>query len=378
MHQKKSEKPLLAAYQQRLFELGYSADSTQFKSIRALEPLFGKVQESSCLGTWPKRLVRLLRKRITPGGLYVWGKVGRGKTFLLDVFYDTLVLKKKRKSHFHQFMQETHSMLKAIGKREAPLQIVATEHAKKSKVIFLDEFQVTDIVDAVILGELLPAFHACGIFLLMSSNTEPDDLYLDGLHRERFLPAIRFMQEHYQIVNLNGFSDHRLNLLSKNDIFMVPNSQKNQHIMATYFKRLANREKGRNKTIELHGRSIPAIESATDTIWLDFEVLCGGPRSVADYLEIANRFTHVLLSGVPVLTHRKDAARRFINLIDTLYERRVKLLTIADAAPHELCTAGSLSGMFHRTASRLIEMRSRQYLGKSHIRWGMEATDDVT
>ncbi len=370
----KSKKPLLATYQQRLFELGYSADSAQFKTIRALEPLFGKVKANLHHGIWSKWLARLQRRKITPGGLYIWGKVGRGKTFLLDVFYESLALKEKRKLHFHQFMQENHSLLKTFGKRKSPLQLVAMEHAKNNKIIFLDEFQVTDIVDAVILGELLPALHARGIFLLLSSNTKPDDLYLGGLQRERFLPAIQFMQKQYQVVNLNGMSDHRLNLLSKNDIFMVPNSRQNRRTMANYFKRLSNRERGQNKTIELRGRIIPVIESATGTIWFDFEILCGGPRSVADYLEIANRFTHVLLSGVPVLTQRDDVARRFINLIDTLYERQVKLLTIADVPPRKLCTTGRLSNMFHRTASRLNEMRSRQYLAKSHVRLGMEAT----
>ena len=312
-------------------------------------------------------------------GLYVWGGVGRGKTRLVDLFASAPRLDSTLRIHFHRFMQRVHGELKTLPEREDPLRIVAGRLAARARVLCLDEFHVSDITDAMILARLLDTLFERGATLVATSNTEPSRLYAEGLQRDRFLPAIELIERHTTVVRLGGGTDYRLRALERARTYYTPLGPEAERGLAECFRALApGSDAGSGpaagpgsaggETLAILGRRVPVIRHAEGIAWFDFADLCGGPRSTPDYIEIARSFHTVVLSGVPVLDDdRRDPLRRFIHLVDELYDRNVNLLLSAAAAPEGLYRGRRLIEPFQRTRSRLVEMQSMAYLGRGHI-----------
>ena len=301
-------------------------------------------------------------------GLYVWGGVGRGKTHLVDLFHRASGLDPKLRIHFHRFMQHVHGELNALPDREDPLEIVAARIAKRARVLCFDEFHVSDITDAMILGRLLAGLFEHGTTLVATSNIEPSRLYADGLQRERFLPAIDLIERHTKVVRLESGADYRLRALERARTWYSPLGPDADRGLSECFGALAPEDVVDRGALTILGRSVPSVRHAEGIAWFDFETLCGGPRSVADYIEIARDFHSVILGGVPVLDdERRDPVRRFIHLVDELYERNVNLIVSAEVPPNGLYCGQRLAEPFERTRSRLVEMRSTDYLGREHI-----------
>jgi cell division protein ZapE len=298
-------------------------------------------------------------------GLYLWGGVGRGKTYLMDWFVQDLPLPGKRRLHFHHFMRDVHARMACLPKQPDPLEVIADGLCTEVRVLCLDEFLVTDITDAMLLHGLLNALFARGLTLVTTANTRPEDLYRHGLQRQNFLPAIALIQRHTRVFELDGGRDYRLRALTQGGVFFVEGreSRATDEVLAASFDRLTGGHRSTARAIEINGRTLPVRACGADVIWFDFDVLCGGPRSAADYIEVAREYHTVLLSGVPVLdATREAAARRFLHLVDELYDQRVKLI-LASAAPVEQIYPGGLIDFPHeRLISRLIEMQSEPYL----------------
>ncbi len=296
-------------------------------------------------------------------GLYLWGGVGRGKTYLMDWFAEALPLPGKRRLHFHHFMRDLHGELAGLPRQPDPLELVAERLCQDLRVLCLDEFVVTDITDATLLHGLLRAFFRRGVTLVTTSNTPPDLLYLNGLQRPLFLPAIALLKEHTEVFELDGGEDYRLRTLREEGVYHhAGEGDAEAHLEAT-FRRLLGGHHEDPPLLHVNGRDIPARRLGPDLAWFDFAVLCGGPRATADYIEIAREFHTILLSGVPRLTLGQDAAaRRFLHLVDELYDRRVKLILSA-AVPLDELYSGQLHEFAHeRLISRLVEMQSAGYL----------------
>ena len=315
--------------------------------------------QASLLGRW------LARRRPPPDpvrGLYLWGGVGRGKTHLMDWFVEDLPLPGKRRVHFHHFMQETHAVMATLPKQPDPLEVLAEREAARTRILCLDEFVVSDIADAMLLYGLLRALFHRGVTLVTTSNTRPEALYRNGLQRQRFVPAVELLERHTRVFELDGGTDYRLRTLTAAGVYFPMGPEGDAHLSAC-FQRLAGGHASALAVLNVNGRAIPVQRLGTDVVWFDFDALCGGPRATADYIEIAREFHTVLLSGVPVLTPRHDAAaRRLLHLIDELYDQRVKLILSA-AAPVEGLYPGGLHDFPHaRLVSRLTEMQSREYL----------------
>ena len=312
---------------------------------------------------------RLGRGRREPvRGLYVWGGVGRGKTHLVDLFYRASPLDSKLRMHFHRFMRLVHGELNALPEREDPLRIVAGRLAARARLLCFDEFHVSDITDAMILGRLLGALFERGSTLVATSNIVPSELYAGGLQRERFLPAIALIERHTKVVHLGNGADYRLRALERARTWYSPLGPDAERGLAECFRALAPGHAAGGGALTILGRTVPAVRHADGIAWFDFETLCGGPRSVADYIEIARDFHTVVLSGVPALgDDRRDPLRRFIHLVDELYDRNVNLIASAAASPERLYLGRRLADPFQRTRSRLVEMQSTAYLGRGHI-----------
>jgi len=316
----------------------------------------------------PPGLLGRLRSRLaTPPepvkGLYLWGGVGRGKTHLMDWFAEALPLPGKQRLHFHHFMRDLHDELADLPRQPDPLEVVAERRCRDLRVLCLDEFVVTDITDAMLLHGLLRAFFRRGLTLVTTSNTPPDRLYLNGLQRQLFLPAIALIKQHAAVFELDGGIDYRLQTLREEGVYHhAAEGDADAHLAAT-FDHLAGGHREGGNLLHVNGRDIPARRLGPDLAWFNFEVLCGGPRATADYIEIAREFHTILLSGVPRLGPRQDAAaRRFLHLVDELYDRRVKLILGAEV-PLEDLYAGGLHDFAHeRLTSRLVEMQSTAYL----------------
>ncbi len=295
-------------------------------------------------------------------GLYLWGGVGRGKTCLMDWFVDDLRLPGKRRVHFHHFMRDVHEAMARLPKQPDPLEVVADRLREEVRVLCLDEFLVADITDAMLLHGLLRALFARGMTLVTTSNTPPCALYRNGLQRQQFLPAIALIERHTEVLELDGALDYRLQTLSRAGVF-VRDDAEGEACLAADFEQLTGGHHLQAEVFSVNGRSFPVRGLGTDVIWLDFDALCATARSTADYIEIAREFHTVLLSGVPQLGPRHEAsARRFLHLVDELYDRRVKLVLSA-AAPLESLYLGGLIDFAHeRLLSRLTEMQSVEYL----------------
>lgn len=300
-------------------------------------------------------------------GLYLWGGVGRGKTYLVDTFYESLPFADKMRTHFHRFMQRVHNELNHYKGEKNPLQLVAGKFAAEARVICFDEFFVKDITDAMILANLLEALFARGVVLVATSNILPDDLYKDGLQRARFIPAIDLLNRHCEIVNVDSGVDYRLRALERAEIFHFPLDEAAEVELRRSFREISGHDGEREVPLEINHRTITAKRLHDDVLWCEFVALCEGPRSQNDYIEIAREFHTVLVSNVRQMgASNEDQARRFINMVDEFYDRGVKLLMSAEVSINELYTEGRLDFEFQRTLSRLQEMQSHDYLAMAH------------
>jgi cell division protein ZapE len=310
----------------------------------------------------------LPRRRAPVRGLYLWGGVGRGKTFLVDEFYAQLPLREKRREHFHRFMQDVHARLRRRRNRPSPLEQVAEDIAEYARLLCIDEFIVGDVADAMILGALLDAFFRHGVTLVATSNLPPGDLYRDGLQRERFQPAIALIERHCRVMQLDAGIDYRLRQLERATLWLGPAAGDGEAHLVAEFERLADGRGRRDTKVQVEGRPVRARREAEDVVWFEFRELCEGPRAAADYIEIARCYQTVFLSGVPVMgADSDDAARRFVTLVDEFYDRGVKLFVSATSdAPEGLYRGERLAFEFRRAASRLHEMQGRRYLAKPH------------
>jgi cell division protein ZapE len=357
-------------YQSNLSEPGFCHDPAQEAAVLALEDLFqrltaGGQQRAGSLARWWREL---RRKPVEPvRGLYLWGGVGRGKTYLMDTFYDCLPFKSKLRVHFHRFMQRVHAELKALAGQKNPLEIVADRLAEQARVICFDEFFVTDIADAMILGALMEALFSRGVTLVATSNIEPERLYENGLQRQRFLPAIAAIEKYTEVLNVDAGIDYRLRALQQAELYHWPLDAAAEESLRQSFERLALEPGKHWERLEINGRFLSSRCVAEDVVWFEFAELCDGPRSQNDYIELARIFHAVLLSGVPRLgSQTDDQARRFINLVDEFYDRNVKLVITAERPILELYGGGRLDFEFQRTISRLQEMQSHEYLAREH------------
>ncbi|MGV8943772.1 cell division protein ZapE [Thermomonas sp.] len=300
-------------------------------------------------------------------GLYLWGGVGRGKTFLIDLFHEGLPIKGKRRTHFHRFMREVHAGLREHAGERDPLAAIARQWRASMRVLVLDEFFVSDIGDAMLLGRLLERLFAEGIVLITSSNAGPSQLYKDGLQRVRFLPAIALIEQQCHVVHLDSEEDYRLRALTRSPVYRAPLDAQSDAWLQERWQTLGADDLHHDAGIEIDGRRIPVRARCKGMCWFDFAALCEGPRGSADYIQVACEFHTVLIGGIPHMDgERDDAARRFVTLIDELYDRHVNLVCTADAEPPALYAGERLVMAFERTASRLIEMRSAEYLAREH------------
>ncbi len=355
---------MLEAYEAQLKARNYTADPAQRAAAQRLQQLYTELVgfKAARRNAWRK----LISRPRMPRSVYFWGGVGRGKSFLMDCFFDSVPYRRKRRVHFHAFMQEVQDDLRKFNNTPDPLQKVADRIAEATRLLCFDEFHVSDIADAMILGRLLDALFERGVIFVMTSNYPPDGLYPNGLQRVNFLPTIEMMKRRFDVIEVDDGTDYRLRTLEKIEIYLVPNGGESERKMADDFVRLTGHTPQAGE-IEVLGRSLPYIGRGTGVIWMDFATLCGGPRSQNDYLEIAREHHSVLLSGVPKMDAGKASeARRFTWLIDVLYDHRVKLIMSAEVEAHDLYTEGHNAHEFVRTVSRLIEMRSRDYLAEAH------------
>ena len=313
-------------------------------------------------------LRRCIDKKIRPvQGLYLWGGVGRGKTLLMDLFHDTLPFPEKTRIHFHNFMRHTHREMQHLAGEKNPLEKVAARLAANTRVLCFDEFFVNDIADAMILGNLLDALFRRGICLVTTSNTAPEELYRHGLQRQRFLPAIALLQKHCEIYHVEDGADYRLRTLEKAPLYHTPLNEQAEENMQLSFQKLAPGTGEQHASLDIEGRPLNTLWVMDDVAWLDFTELCGKPRGRDDYLELSRLFHALLLSKVPSMNaDQDDQARRFIYLIDVLYDHNVKLVLSAAAEPEALYRGQRLKKEFERTASRLREMQTHAYLVREH------------
>lgn len=360
----------LELYHRDLKKNGFVSDPAQKQAVDAFQLLYdGLVTRTTVENSFIQRLFCLISNgRVAPvKGLYIWGGVGRGKTWLMNLFYESLPFENKLRLHFHHFMLDVHGQLSRLQNLKNPLTVIANDFAKKYRVLCLDEFIVTNITDAMLLSGLLEAFVDNGVILVATSNRIPDDLYKNGLQRERFIPAIDLIKRHTLVMHIDGDTDHRIALLEQDDIYYSPVTANTNDKLTRRMESLAPCAISYGRVLTIHKRPIKTLMHADEIAWFEFDALCDAPRATPDYIELARDYHSIILSNVPVMDENMDdKARRFIYLIDELYDRSVKLVISADAAPDELYTGDMLNFAFNRTSSRLIEMRSKEYLEKPH------------
>ncbi|MGM9426486.1 cell division protein ZapE [Hydrogenophaga sp. MI9] len=353
-----------ATYEAELKTRGYTTDPAQQRAIAALE---------RCAADWAnykqKRsnaLKKMFVKPEIPRGVYMFGGVGRGKSFLMDCFFNAVPIRRKTRLHFHEFMREVHRELRELQGTVNPLDELGERIAKRYKLICFDEFHVADVTDAMILHRLLDALFKAGVGFVTTSNFHPDGLYPNGLHRDRILPAIELLKQKLEVLSVDNGTDYRQRTLTHIELYHTPLGELADAAMDKTFGELAEAH-DESPVMQIESREIRALRRAGGVIWFDFQTLCGGPRSQNDYLEIATQFHTLMLSNVPQMAVRQASeARRFTWLIDVLYDRRVKLVMSAAVPPEQLYLDGPMSHEFPRTVSRLGEMQSAEYLALEH------------
>jgi len=349
-------------YEQSLAERGYKADDAQRQGIAALQ---------RCQDEWAnykaKRsnaLTKMLRYPDLPKGVYMYGGVGRGKSFIMDCFYNAVPLERKTRLHFHEFMREVHRQLHELKGQQDPLEVLAKRMSRKHRLICFDEFHVADVTDAMILYKLLDAMFRNRMSIVTTSNFHPDGLYPNGLHRDRILPAIELLKSQLEVINVDSGTDYRRRTLELARLYLTPLNDQTDAEMGAIFEQLAE-SADEDPALNIEHRVLQARRRAGGVVWFDFQTLCGGPRSQNDYLELASRFHTVMLSNVPHMPVRlASEARRFTWLVDVMYDRRCKLVVSAEVPPEALYTEGPMAHEFPRTVSRLNEMQSKEYLSE--------------
>lgn len=348
------------AYLEALSTRGFSADKAQSAALERLQHLHDaflvfKAKRSN-------RLKKLLNRPEVPRGVWLYGGVGRGKSFLMDCFYGAVTVQRKTRIHFHEFMRGVHRDLDELKGMANPLDEVARRIARRFRLICFDEFHVSDIADAMILERLMRGLFDNGVTFVITSNYEPDRLYPDGLHRDRILPAIELLKKNLDLLCVDAGVDYRRRSMQQVQAYHSPLGAQADSALRDAFHALAEPH-DEEPVLRIENREIRALRRSGGVVWFDFKTLCGGPRSQNDYLEIASQFHTVILSEVPRMSAAMSSeARRFVWLIDVLYDQKVKLLISAECEPEELYTAGAMAGEFHRTVSRIVEMQSREYL----------------
>ena len=361
-------------YQADLQRDDFSYDAAQEMAVKHLQRLFDDLvaaeNRRTQQGLFGKLAGKLSKKKPEPEkGIYFWGGVGRGKTYLVDTFYDALPFERKMRTHFHRFMQRVHRDLTSLAGEKNPLNIVADRIAAEAAVICFDEFFVSDIGDAMILAGLMQELFDRGVTLVATSNIVPDGLYKDGLQRDRFIPAIKLLNKYTEVVNVDSGVDYRLRTLEPAELYHYPlDSGAEASLQKSFDSLIADpRHVKTDCNVKILGRKIPAKALCDDIAWFEFTALCDGPRSQNDYIELGKQFHAILISNVPVMGIKNDdLARRYINLIDEFYDRGVKVIMSADAAIPAIYGQGKLEFEFQRTTSRMLEMQSHEYLAREH------------
>ena len=355
-------------YQRLMSEPGFVSDPAQQQALAHLDRLFEQLGDDNA----PRSGWRQWFSRSNPPrpleGIYFWGGVGRGKTLLMDLFYQALPdFIASRRTHFHSFMNQIHAALRQKQNRQNPLSEIAREIATTTRVLCLDEFVIIDIGDAMIMAGLLEALFDNGVVLVTTSNVEPANLYREGLQRARFLPAIALIEAHCEVVNLDGGQDYRLRFLEQTDLYRVPHGEDTDESILTWLDQHVTPVQSLRKQLEVNGRMLTPRYCAEDTVWFRFTDLCETARSQSDYLELARFFTTIIVTEIRAMNAAEDdVARRFVLLIDVLYDHQVKLVASAEDRPDQLYSGNRLRFEFERTASRLIEMQSSEYLARAH------------
>lgn len=356
-------------YETILKQPQFVADAAQKKSLALLDRLYERLIQHETKGApnWWRRILFREKPAEAIRGIYFWGGVGRGKTFLMDIFFQCLPIGKKKRTHFHQFMNEIHQALRQAKDIENPLENIARNLADEFSILCLDEFVITDIGDAMIMAGLFEALFEQGTVLITTSNSPPRNLYRDGLQRARFLPAIDLINQHCEVVNLDGGQDYRLKGLEQTHLYTVPHSPEALDQIRHYLSGHVSPYQSQILQLDINGRKLDFLSCAEDTIWFSFEQLCKTSRSQIDYLELARLFNTLILTDIHAMSSlHDDVAKRFVLLIDILYDHQVILICSAAVRPEQLYQGKRLAFEFERTASRLIEMQSQQYLAQAH------------
>ncbi len=356
-------------YRRQLDQQKLEEDTSQADAIASLDDLYQQLLTTP--RQKPSSLKHLLWRKMVDRppiqGLYLWGGVGRGKTWLVDMFFNLLPIEQKRRYHFHRFMQRIHKGMAAVQGQPNPMDLIAEDVASQVQLICLDEFVITDIGDAMILAGLLKGMFRHGVTLVTTSNMPPQQLYEGGLQRDRFLPAIDLLQRHTKVQEIASGIDYRTRYLINSKVYHTPLGQEVDDLLAEEFANLVPELAGNQTHVTIAGRKIPVRQMADDVVWFDFMALCGPPRSQMDYLELARRFHTVLISDIPVLnSSRDDVARRFLYMLDEFYDSNVNLILSAAVPAVELYQGRRLTFEFQRATSRLREMRSSEYLSRPH------------
>ena len=360
---------LLERYARESAVRGYDTDPAQRAALGRLEALRTRVlaaRPAGFLGRWTRRLTEPRARSAGRHGIYLYGAVGRGKTMLMDLFFDSLPEDQGQRRHFHHFMRDVHERLRSVRRRRAPLEAVARDLAAQLRVLCLDELYVSDIADAMILGALFEALLRQGVWLVITSNQAPADLYKDGLQRSRFLPTIALLEFELEQCPLAGELDYRLRQLQRAPIYLDSDASDSDARLRRLFAQLEGEQGDTRQALSILGRAVPVVRCRGDVAWFEFDVLCEGSRSQNDYAELAQEFRTIMLSHVPVFSapEQDDAARRFIALVDEFYDQGTKLIVTAAAPPQELYRGDRLAAAFQRTASRLVEMQTAAYLAR--------------
>ncbi len=351
---------VVSLYRKNLAKRGFVSDAAQWLAVEHLQRLYDEwsAYKARRNTAWKRVLV----KPLLPKGVYLWGGVGRGKSFLMDSFYLCVPLVRKRRVHFHHFMREIHREMNEVKSTEDPIAEVAERTAKRYRLICFDEFHVSDIADAMILGRFLEQVIERGVVFCMTSNYSPDGLYPNGLQRERFLPTIELIKRHMDVVEVDAGNDYRRRAMEQVRVYHTPLDASAEAALEQIFASLKDVEE-ETQPLDVEGREIPYRKRAGGLVWFDFSALCGGLRSYTDYVDLTKRFHSVILSGIPRMSPKNaDSARRFTWLVDVFYDERIKLICSAETVPESLYTEGANSAEFARTVSRLTEMQSLDYL----------------